>query len=99
MERLTWRQEEILEFIRVTIATRGRPPTVREIAGHFKIRSPNGAHRHLRALERKGYIERDAKTARGIRLQGQTRRRGRLQLAGDINAGAPREAIEQPVFL
>ena len=47
---------------------RGYGPTVREIAEHMDIRSPNGVVGHLRALVRKGLIRRNANKARAIEL-------------------------------
>ena len=64
---LTARQQKIYAYIRKQIE-RGLPPTFRGIGAAFDIASPNGVACHLRALERKGYIERDANLARGIRL-------------------------------
>jgi repressor LexA len=63
-EKLTKRQQAIYDFIRDLIFRRGYGPTVREIAGQFDIKSPNGVMCHLRALERKGLIRRDANKAR-----------------------------------
>ncbi len=51
---LTPRQLEVYDLIRHLIVDRGYGPTVREIAQHFDIKSPNGVVCHLRALERKG---------------------------------------------
>lgn len=64
---LTERQRGIMEFIRQRIAA-GLPPTIREIGAHFGIRTPNGVMCHLKALEARGLIVRDAKKARSIRL-------------------------------
>lgn len=67
-EALTDRQMLVYNYIRNRIAN-GRPaPTVREICDAFEIRSPNGVICHLRALVRKGWIERDNFIARSIRL-------------------------------
>lgn len=68
LNTLTDRQRDIYEFIRDQIAGVGRPPTVRDIGRAFGIRSPNGVVTHLKALERKGFIERDAGEACGIRV-------------------------------
>ena len=68
MVSLTRQQARVLEFIGEHLSRVGRPPTLREIAGAFMMASTNGANCHLRALERKGYIERNAHAARGIRL-------------------------------
>ncbi len=70
-KRLTPRQQQILEFVTSTIRDRGYPPTVREIADSFGIRSPNGVHAHLRSLERKGYLTRDPGKSRGLRPTGE----------------------------
>jgi len=68
-EELTERQQSILEFLGETIRQRGFPPSIREISAHFGITSTQGVQRHLEALEKKGYIERDSR-ARSIRLTG-----------------------------
>ncbi len=54
----TKKQKAILEWIKKTIRDSGCPPTVREIAAQFKIKSPNGMVCHLKALEKKGYLGR-----------------------------------------
>lgn len=66
-ERLTQRQEQILEFINASIEERGYPPTLREIGEHFGIRSTNGVNDHLKALEKKGYITREDLKSRAMR--------------------------------
>lgn len=74
------------------MARQGRPPSVREIARHFGMASPRAASDHLAALERKGYLRRSPRTARGLELL-QTRSRG-LPVVGRVAAGAPIEALE-----
>ena len=65
---LTSRQASVLSFLWDFCAAHHYPPTIRQIAEHFAITSPNGVLCHLMVLERKGLIQRDPKTARGIRL-------------------------------
>lgn len=65
---LTKRQQEVLDFIRSEIAGRGYPPSFREIGAHFGIKSTNGVKVHMTALEKKGYINRESRLARGIEL-------------------------------
>jgi SOS-response transcriptional repressor LexA len=65
---LTARQASILDYLRAFIAENGHPPTLREIGRHFGIKSSNGVHDNLRALERKGYIAIAPEKARGIVL-------------------------------
>ena len=66
-EALTERQREILDFITASINERGYPPTLREIGTHFGIRSTNGVNDHLRALEKKGYLQREDLKSRALR--------------------------------
>jgi len=94
-ENLTKRQQAVYEFIRDKIQGRGYGPTVREIGTHFKIRSPNGVVCHLKALEKKGLISREANMSRAIQLLAEPERQKGLPLAGQIAAGMLHEAIEQ----
>lgn len=89
MARLTKRQSEILDFIRDQFESEGDAPTVREIAEEFGIRSTNAVVDHLKALERKGVIERDARSARGIHLPEERVDAVRIPLLGQIAAGLP----------
>lgn len=65
---LTVRQRQALEFIRKCLRKRGYGPTVRELAEGMGIHSPNGVMGHLNALERKGFIKRQANLSRSIML-------------------------------
>jgi repressor LexA len=91
---LTTRQRAIYDFIKDKIVNRGYGPTVREIGTGFKIRSPNGVMCHLKALEKKGLISREAHMSRAIQISEPLSKMS-LPLAGRIAAGSPREAIEQ----
>ncbi len=73
MDKLTKRQRRILEYIDDSIWERGYPPTLREIAGYMGIRSTNGVSDHIRALEKKGYVELDKGKSRGLRVLVETR--------------------------
>ncbi|MDX1656415.1 MAG: transcriptional repressor LexA [Candidatus Competibacteraceae bacterium] len=93
MDKLTKRQQQILELIRTEIGQRGMPPTRAEIATRLGFRSANAAEQHLRALARKGHIQLVAGTSRGIRLTAAADREG-LPLVGRVAAGAPLLAQE-----
>lgn len=67
MQKLTARQQAVLDFITHSIDERGFPPTLREIGNHLGIRSTNGVNDHLRALERKGYLTREDMKSRTLR--------------------------------
>jgi repressor LexA len=92
---LTDRQRDVYEFIRDKICNRGYGPTVREIGEAFGIRSPNGVVCHLKALEKKGLITREANRSRAIELASEPLNRHGLPLAGRIAAGVLHEAVEQ----
>ena len=66
MPPLTQRQSAVLDFICAYVDRHKFPPTIREIAGHFGIRSPNGVVCHIRALEKRGVISRNPGMARAI---------------------------------
>jgi len=66
-KKLTNRQKQVLDFITDYVRDVGYPPTVRDIAGAFKI-SSKGAYDHLTAIEKKGYIKRNPTKPRAIEL-------------------------------
>lgn len=68
MIKLTARQQEVLEFVMSFATEKMYPPTRAEIMNHFGWKSANAAEDHLRALERKGYINLASGTSRGISL-------------------------------
>jgi repressor LexA len=63
---LTDRQLEVLRFIAREIEERGYPPTIREIGEALDIASTNGVNDHLKALEKKGYLQRDPVKSRAL---------------------------------
>jgi len=87
--KLTERQQDILEFIRSTVDTRGIPPTMREIGAKFGIRSTNGVEGHLAALERQGLITREKGKSRGVALPSVGRSTVVIPLLGRVAAGSP----------
>ncbi|THF67468.1 transcriptional repressor LexA [Pseudothauera nasutitermitis] len=89
-DRLTERQSEILDFIRQSVESEGRPPTRLELCAAFGFRSPNAAESHLRALAAKGAILLEEGRARGIRLAEGLG----LPLVGRVAAGGPILATE-----
>jgi repressor LexA len=92
--KLTARQREALDFINHCIDERGFPPTMREIGEQMGIRSTNGVNDHLKALERKGYLQRDYLKSRALRTADSPQLVS-VPLVGDVAAGQPALAIEQ----
>lgn len=102
MNKLTKRQNDILDVIKRLMAKKGFPPTVREIAEEINLSSPATIHFHLTKLEEKGFIKRDGSKNRAIELlvtneyivnEDSTVAVPHL---GKISAGNPIEAIELP---
>jgi repressor LexA len=62
------RKQKILEHIARTVAERGYPPSVREIADAVGLASTSAVHHHLIALEREGLLERGPNSSRAVRL-------------------------------
>ena len=95
MDKLTTRQQQVLDHIRKYLHDFGFPPTIAELAHALGIRSANAIRDHLRALERKGAIELTAGASRGIRLQPKADDiTNGLPLIGQVAAGAPILATE-----
>ena len=97
---LTAKQQAIYNFIRKHIETKGFPPAIRDICEEFSISSPNGVMCHLKALQKKGYINRVEKRdtqkaqARGITIPGVSAGGFSLPLRGVVAAGRAIEAVE-----
>jgi repressor LexA len=98
MRELTTKQQEVLGFMKSFQARHGAPPTVREIAHRFKV-TPRAAFDHLRALERKGALQRRAsagRTSRALTLvdPGAAPAYRSVPILGRIAAGSPLLAEE-----
>src|SRR5262245_19386595 len=99
-DSLTKRQLAVFDFIRDQIQSRGYGPTVREIGAHFEISSPNGVMCHLKALEKKGLLQRvrkqDRAVARAIELAPELIEETKgLPLVGQVAAGPTTLSWEQ----
>jgi repressor LexA len=102
---LTDRQLEVLRFITNEIEERGYPPTIREIGEALEIASTNGVNDHLKALEKKGFLQRDAAKSRALIPTSQARHTLGTERSQDnvVSLSARREArsprsIEIPII-
>ena len=98
-ERLTAKQQQILEVIKTAILERGYPPSVREMCMAVGLSSTSSVHAHLEALEKKGYIKKDPAKPRTIEVMDDTFNLNRreivnIPLLGDVAAGEPIFAAE-----
>ena len=87
---LTARQLKVLACIQEFVYHAGMPPTRAEISKQLGFRSANAAEEHLRALARKGMIELQSGTSRGIRLLAPAG----VPVVGEVAAGNPILASE-----
>lgn len=92
-ETLTEKQEAVLNYIEDYQLGHGSSPTLREMREYFGVSSDNSILKHLKALEEKGYIEKDD-TPRGIKLLSSVKERlqsneVKLPLLGMVPAGGP----------
>src|SRR5438477_11548230 len=99
---LSPRQQQTYDVIKAYMADQGLPPTIREIMAKLKVAYPYGVQRHLEALEKKGYISRDPRASRGIRLTEKLKQAAsdlsdqiaRIPVLGRVPAGGPMLAEE-----
>lgn len=90
---LTEKQQSVYNFI-VKQMSAGFPPTVREICNNTGIKSTSTVHAILGVLEEEGYIVRDAKYSRAIKLD-MGCDSSMVPLVGKITAGKPILAVEE----
>ena len=103
--RISSKQQEILDYIKNEILNRGFPPAVREICEAVHLKSTSSVHSHLEALEKNGYIRRDATKPRAIEIIDDNFNLARREvvnvpLVGTVAAGQPILAVEniEPYF-
>lgn len=99
MQKLSKRQQMIIDFIKSEVEVKGYPPSVREIAEAVGLASSSTVHGHLERIERKGYIRRDPTKPRAIEIvdvddhiERDTARYA--PIIGRVTAGSPITAIE-----
>lgn len=102
MEKLTDKQEYILQILKQLKAKNGYAPTVREIGAAANLKSPATIHFHLQKLEEKGFIKKDNSKNRTIEILVPNEFIDTndsvidVPLLGKVTAGTPIEAIETP---
>jgi len=66
LDKLSKRQQLILDFIQERIKDKGYPPSVREIGAAVGLKSSSTVHAHLMHLQEKGYIRKDPSKPRAV---------------------------------
>ena len=94
--KLTQRQQQLLDFLKLSQNKNGLMPSPREIQAHFGFASQTAAMSHLRALEKKGVIVRLPGKARAVVFPEDLEREEVVDIPiyGSIAAGMA-EAVEE----
>ena len=102
MEKITKRQEDVLNYIKKYVVEHGFPPSTREIGAALGLSSPATVHTHLKKLEDAGCIRKTNSKFRTIEIIGdneyaeKNEELVKVPLLGKITCGNPIEAIETP---
>lgn len=72
MDGLTKREQQILNYMKQEIKTKGYPPTVREICAAVGIKSTSTAHKDIESLVRQGYLVKDPSKPRALLVKDPT---------------------------
>ena len=95
---MTQKQKEILDFIKQFVASKNYPPTVREIADAFGVKSSATIFAHLEHLEEQNFIRRDSTKPRAIEIVDQKKMPSnsivQVPLIGTVAAGIPILAVQ-----
>ncbi|MGN0364251.1 MAG: transcriptional repressor LexA [Bilifractor sp.] len=93
------KQQEILDYLKQEILDRGFPPSVREICEAVHLKSTSSVHAHLEALEKNGYIRKDATKPRAIEILDDDFRRERVgQMEHTVSSSNSEEYQNVPLI-
>jgi SOS regulatory protein LexA len=84
---LTERQKSVLDFIQAEQRDKGITPSTREIQNHFGFASQTSVMQYIATLERKGFLDRQARKARSLVTPLQRVRITDIPIYGQIPAG------------
>lgn len=92
--KISDKQQQILDFMKDEILTKGYPPSVREICEAVHLKSTSSVHSHLETLEKYGFIRRDPTKPRAIEIvddgfQMVRRETSSIPIIGTVAAGQP----------
>lgn len=88
------RVQEIYQYITAFIDANGFPPSIREIAKEFSIKSTSTVHYYLEKLANMGLINQDANRKRAVTLNKSRSKSNYIPLVGNVSAGQGILAIE-----
>lgn len=97
MNNLKEKQLEIYEFLKIYTTNKGYPPSVREICEAVNLKSTSTVHGHLKRLEKKGLLRRDATKPRALEIidpDCPKKEMLHIPIVGRVTAGLPILATE-----
>ena len=102
-DKLSARQESILQFIQKFMEERRYPPTVRDIQNGCNVSSTSVVDYNLHKLQAMGYLKREPEVSRGIELigaglKGTKRDIQNIPIMGSIAAGEPLHVPDAPTL-
>ena len=102
LEKITNKQKEVLDYIKLFSAKNKYPPSVREICLGLDTSSPATIHVHIKKLIENGYLKRSKNSNHQLQILVNNEYENinnditNVPLLGKITAGTPIEAIEMP---
>lgn len=97
MNELKDKQLEIYDFLKAHTASKGYPPSVREICNAVNLKSTSTVHGHLKRLEKKGLLRRDPTKPRALEIIDPAcpkKEMLHIPIIGRVTAGIPVLATE-----
>lgn len=103
--KLSKKQQEILDFLNKEIENKGYPPSVREICKAVGFKSTSTVHSYLSKLEEEGYIVKDPSKPRALKVVKNDKKESPadyyskkelvdVPIVGKVTAGQPILAVE-----
>jgi repressor LexA len=93
-EKLTARQQKVLEAVKRFILEQGYSPTIRHLGNVLGISSPSAVFKHITSLEKKGYLRRQEGKIKIKDLSDSMTTGTRVPLVGFVPAGHPKEVFD-----
>lgn len=88
MDNLTYKQQQIYEYIKKYMNVHGNSPSLTELMAFTQIKTKQGVIKHLKLLEKKGVLKRTGEP-RGIKLMKNNKSFVNIPILGKANAGQP----------
>lgn len=96
--KLTKKQQEILDFLNREIEVKGYPPSVREICRAVGFKSTSTVHSYLAKLEKEGYIKKDPSKPRALKVVKNSKQENlKDRYSNNDNIYTKKELVDVPI--